>query len=86
MRFLVGIGALIVGLLAEEMGMIHHVGAMMVFMLGPLVAIVSFRSVKPPLSYLFMILGLISLAFVPTVAMDMVNAADPSSSRGGNVL
>jgi hypothetical membrane protein len=72
--FLVGVGAVIVGLLTEQMGMIHYVGAMMVFVLGPLVAIVSSRSVKPPLSFLFIILGLISLAFVPIVAMDIMNA------------
>jgi tryptophan-rich sensory protein len=49
-------------------------GAMLVFVLGPLAAVVSSRSVKPPLSYLFVILGLISLAFVPIVAIDVMNA------------
>jgi hypothetical membrane protein len=72
--FLAGVGAVVVGLLTEQMGMIHYVGAMMVFVLGPLVAVVSSRSVKPPLSYLFIILGLISLVFVPIVAMDIMNA------------
>jgi hypothetical membrane protein len=72
--FLAGVGAVIVGLLTEQMGMIHYMGAMLVFVLGPLAAVVSSRSVKPPLSYLFVILGLISLAFVPIVAMDVVNA------------
>jgi hypothetical membrane protein len=72
--FFAGVGAVIVGLLTEEMGMIHYVGAMMVFVLGPLVAVISSRSVKPPLSYLFIVMGLISLAFVPTVAMEILNA------------
>lgn len=72
--FLAGLGAVIVGLLTEQMGMIHYMGAMMVFVLGPLAAVVSSRSVKPPLSYLFIILGLISLAFAPIVTMDIMNA------------
>jgi hypothetical membrane protein len=75
-RFLVipGIGAVIVGLLTEQMGMIHYIGAIMVFVFGPLAAIVSYRSVKPPFSYLSIAMGLISLAFVPFVAMDIYNA------------
>jgi hypothetical membrane protein len=74
LMFLVGIGAIIVGSLTEQMGMIHYVGAMMAFVLGPLAAIVSSRSVKRPLNYLFIVLGLTSLAFVPFVAMDIFNA------------
>ncbi len=72
--FLAGIGAVIVGLLTEQMGMIHYMGAMLVFVLGPLAAIASSRSVKQPFSYLFIIMGLISLAFVPIVTMDIFNA------------
>lgn len=72
--FLAGVGAVVVGLLTEQMGMIHYVGAMLVFVLGPLAAVVSSRSVKPPLRYLFIILGLISLAFVPIVTVDIMNA------------
>ena len=72
--FLVGIGAVIVGLLTEQMGMIHYMGAMLVFILGPLAAIASSRSVKRPLNYLFIVTGLISLAFVPIVAMDVFSA------------
>ena len=75
-RFLVipGIGAVIVGLLTEQMGMIHYIGAIMVFVFGPLTAIVSYRSVKPPFSYLSIALGLISLTFVPIVAINIYNA------------
>lgn len=72
--FLVGVGGVIVGLLTEQMGMIHYVGAMLVFVLGPLAAIVSSRSVKQPFGYLFIIMGLISLAFAPIVLMDVFNA------------
>ena len=72
--FLAGIGAVIVGLLTEQMGMIHYLGAMLVFVLGPLAAIASSRSVKQPISYLFIVMGLISLAFVPIVTMDIFNA------------
>lgn len=72
--FLVGIGAMIVGSLTEQMGMIHYVGAMMAFVLGPLAAIISSRSVKRPLNYLFIVMGLTSLAFVPIVAMDIFSA------------
>jgi hypothetical membrane protein len=75
-RFLVipGIGGIIVGLLTEQMGMIHYVGAVMVFVFGPLAAIVSYRRVKPPFSYLSVVMGLISLAFVPFVALGIYNA------------
>ena len=69
-----GIGAIIVGLLTEQMGMIHYMGAMLAFVAGPLAAIVSSRSVKRPFNYLFIVMGLISLAFVPIVAMDIFNA------------
>lgn len=69
-----GIGGIIVGLLTEQMGMIHYIGAIMVFVFGPLAAIVSYRSVKPPFSYLSIAMGLISLAFVPFVAMGIYNA------------
>jgi hypothetical membrane protein len=72
--FLAGIGAVIVGLLTEQMGMIHYMGAMLVFVLGPLAAIASSRSVKQPISYLFIVMGLISLAFAPIVTMDIFNA------------
>jgi hypothetical membrane protein len=69
-----GIGGIIVGLLTEQMGMIHYIGAIMVFVFGPLAAIVSYRSVKPPFSYLSIAMGLISLAFVPFVAIGIYNA------------
>jgi len=72
--FVTGIGAILVGGLTEQMGMIHYIGAMLIFVIGPLAAIASSRSVKPPLSYLFIAMGLISLAFVPIVAMDIFNA------------
>lgn len=72
--FLVAIGAVIVSLLTEQMGMIHYVGAMLVFVLGPLAAIVSSRSVKKPVNYLFVLMGLISLAFAPLVTRDISNA------------
>jgi hypothetical membrane protein len=48
LQFLVGIGAMIVGLLIEQVGMIHYIGAMMIFVLGPLAAIVSIARAETP--------------------------------------
>lgn len=72
--FVVGLGAMIVGSLTEQMGMIHYVGAMMVFLFGPLAAIASSKNVKRPLNYLFIVMGLISLASLPIVAIDIFRA------------
>jgi hypothetical protein len=56
------------------MGIIRYIGAIMVFVFGPIAAIASYRSLKPPFSYMSVVLGLISLAFVPFVAVDIFNA------------
>jgi hypothetical membrane protein len=58
---LTGIGAMGVGLFTEDAGVIHGIFSLITFLFGGLSAIVSYRLQKPPLSYLSIILGVLSL-------------------------
>jgi len=56
-----GIGAMGVGLFPEDAGMIHTVFSLITFLFAGASAIASYRLEKPPLSYLSIILGTMSL-------------------------
>jgi len=57
-----GIGAMGVGLFPEDAGMIHTVFSLITFLFAGISAIASYKLEKPPLSYLSIILGTMSLA------------------------
>jgi len=57
-----GIGAIGVGLFTEDAGTIHAVFSLITFLFSGISAIVSYKPAKPPLSYLSVILGGMSLA------------------------
>ena len=58
-----GIGAIGVGIFNEDyIPEVHALFALMVFFFGNMAAIYSYRTVRPPLSYLFVLLGLIGLS------------------------
>jgi len=56
-----GIGAMGVGLFPEDAGMIHTVFSLITFLFAGISAIASYRLEKPPLSYLSIMLGTMSL-------------------------
>jgi hypothetical membrane protein len=57
-----GFGAMGVGLLPENFGILHAIPSLITFLFGGLSAIVSYRIQKPPLSYFSILLGALSLA------------------------
>jgi len=59
--FMTGIGATGVGVFPETAGVIHHIVSLITFVFAGLSAIASFRLQKAPLSYLSVLLGLITL-------------------------
>lgn len=59
---LCGVGAMGVGIFPENFGFIHTVFSLFAFLFGALSAIVSFKIQKPPLSYISIILGVLSIA------------------------
>jgi hypothetical membrane protein len=56
-----GIGAMGVGLFTEDAGVIHVAFSLITFLFAGISAIVSCKLVKPPLSYLSIVLGCVSL-------------------------
>jgi len=56
-----GIGAMGVGLFPEDAGVIHAVFSLLTFLFAGISAIASYRLQKPPLSYLSIMLGTMSL-------------------------
>ncbi|MDH5448963.1 MAG: DUF998 domain-containing protein [Candidatus Bathyarchaeota archaeon] len=56
-----GIGAIGVGLFTEDAGVIHAVFSLITFLFAGITAIVSYKLEKPPLSYLSVVLGSVSL-------------------------
>lgn len=56
-----GIGAMGVGLFTEDAGVIHAVFSLITFLFAGISAIVSYKLQKPPLSYLSVVLGGVSL-------------------------
>ena len=58
---LTGVGAMGVGLFPENFGTVHGIASLITFLFGGLTAIMSYRLVKPPLSYFSVLLGVMSL-------------------------
>lgn len=56
-----GIGAMGVGLFTEDAGVLHTVFSLITFLFGGILAIVSYKFQKPPLSYVSVVLGFVSL-------------------------
>jgi len=59
---LAGVGAVGVGVFTEAFGSIHSVVSFITFLFAALSAILAFRVLRPPLSYLSVLLGVASLA------------------------
>lgn len=70
---LCGIGAMGVGVFPENYGVIHTLFSLIAFLFGALSAIKSYKIQKPPLSYLAVVLGLISLAALVLFAVSEVS-------------
>lgn len=62
--FLFGIGFLGVGIFPGDVAPWHGIFANVIFIAGGLGAILSFRIVRAPLSYIFIFLGMVSLIFL----------------------
>jgi len=60
--FIAGIGAIGVGVFTEDFDIIHSVFSFITFVFAALSAILAFRILRPPLSYLSILLGVASLA------------------------
>ena len=58
---LTGVGAMGVGLFPENFGVIHSIASLITFLFGGLSAIMSYKLQKPPLSYISVLLGALSL-------------------------
>lgn len=65
-----GLGAMGVGVFNENMRPFHLIMAFTAFFFGALVAVVSYRLVRRPLSYMSALLGLISLAALSLYATE----------------
>jgi len=59
---LTGIGAIGVGVFNEDYPIVHRPSALLAFFFGNLAALYSYRLVRPPLSFVFALLGLIGLS------------------------
>ena len=59
---LCGIGAIGVGVFSEDYPLVHRPSAFLAFFFGNLAAMCSYRIVRPPLSYMFAVLGVIGLS------------------------
>lgn len=57
-----GIGAIGVGVFNEDYPLVHRPSALLAFLFGNLAALYSYRMVRPPLAYVFALLGLIGLS------------------------
>ncbi len=57
-----GIGAVLVGLFNENISLVHRPAALIAFLFGNLAALYSVKLSRPPLSYVFALLGLIGLS------------------------
>ncbi|MBU6998563.1 MAG: DUF998 domain-containing protein [Theionarchaea archaeon] len=58
---LAGVGAAGVGVFPEDMGVLHGISALLVFLFGGLSAVVSYKVQNPPLSYFSVVLGAVTL-------------------------
>ena len=73
---LTGIGAMGVGLFPESFGILHTIPSFITFFFGALSTIASYRLQKRPLSYLAIILGLLSLLALILFALDIYLGLD----------
>ncbi|MGB9730285.1 MAG: DUF998 domain-containing protein [Thermoprotei archaeon] len=77
--FLTGIGALGVGIFPEIFGFVHSIFALIVFLFGGLTGIVMFNKIKSRLSYVSLLLGLITI-----IALELfINKVYLGLGRGG---
>lgn len=67
---LAGIGAIGVGVFTEAYGIIHTIVSFITFLFAALSAILAFRVLRPPFSYLSIVLGLSSLVALGLFASD----------------
>jgi len=56
-----GVAAICVGLFPENTGVVHLLASLVLFLFGGLSAIASYRHSTPPMSYLALILGVVTL-------------------------
>lgn len=56
-----GFGGIGIGLFNESFGVVHHIFSLVTFLLMGLLAMMTFRFQKPPLSYFSLLMGLITL-------------------------
>ena len=73
---LTGIGAMGVGLFPESFGILHTIPSFITFFFGALSTIASYKLQKRPLSYLAIILGLLSLLALILFALDIYLGLD----------
>ncbi|UCF58778.1 MAG: DUF998 domain-containing protein [Candidatus Bathyarchaeota archaeon] len=66
-----GIGAMGVGLFPEDAGLIHAVFSLIAFLFAGISAIASYRLEKPPISYVSIMLGAMSLVALVLFASDI---------------
>jgi hypothetical membrane protein len=59
--FLAGVGAVGVGFFPETTGVVHSIVSLIVFLFGGLSAVLSFQILEPPINYLSILLGVITL-------------------------
>lgn len=68
---LTGVGAMGVGLFPEDFGILHTIASLITFLFGALSTIASYRFLKAPLSYLAIILGLLSFFALVLFGLDI---------------
>lgn len=61
---LFGLGALGVGIFPGNFYVLHPIFALLTFFAGGVAAIVSFKVIRPPLRYVFILFGVVSLVFL----------------------
>ena len=62
LALITGVGAMGVGLFTEDAGVLHVFFSLITFLFGGIFAVASYKLEKPPLSYLSVVLGVVSLA------------------------
>jgi hypothetical membrane protein len=67
---LAGIGAVSVGVFPETTGVVHLLASFIAFFFSGVSAVLSFRASTPPLSYVFVVLGLVVLLSLALYATD----------------
>jgi len=68
--FLAGIGVMGVGIFTEDAGVIHTIVSFIAFFFGGLSAIAAYKLEKPPLNYISIIMGIITLTALVLFATD----------------